>query len=98
MHVVLEKVRKNKSRVQKPPSAKLLKMTSPTSAQMTDDGLSDQPETTNSWKERFHMPKQLKQISKKKGKGMDGVNDIDDDDDNPLLDSIKVFLLLLLFQ
>ena len=90
MRVVLEKVRKNKSRVQKPPSAKLLKMTSPTSAQMTDNGLSDQPETTNSWKERFQMPKQLKQIFKKKGEqgeegGGEGINDINDDDDEPLL-------------
>ena len=91
MRVVLEKVRKNKSRVQKPPSAKLLKMTSPTSAQMTDDGLSDQPEKTNSWKERFQVPKQLKQIFKKKGEqgeeegGGEGVNDINDDDDEPLL-------------
>ena len=75
MRVVLEKVRKNKSRVQKPPSAKF-------------------PETTSgpsSWKERFHMPKQLKQIFKKKGEqgeggGGEGADDInDDDDDEPLL-------------
>lgn len=93
MRVVLEKVRKNKSRIQKPPSAKCLKMTSPTSAQMTDDGLSDQPETTSgpsSWKERFHMPKQLKQIFKKKGEqgggeGVDGIHDINGDGDEPLL-------------
>jgi hypothetical protein len=37
MRVVLEKVRKNKSRVQKPPSAKLLKMVPPTAVTDDDD-------------------------------------------------------------
>ena len=63
MRVVLEKVRKNKSRVQKPPE--------------TTSGPS-------SWKERFHVPKQLKQIFKKKGDQGEGegesADDIDDDD------------------
>ena len=89
MRVVLEKVRKNKPRVQKPPSAKLLKMTSPTST--TDGRLLDQPSSgPSSWKDRLHMPKQLKQlfVPKKKGdqgEGVDSANDIDDDDDEPLL-------------
>ena len=92
--MVLEKVRKNKPRVQKPPSAKLLKMTSPTS--MTDGGSSDQPSSgPSSWKDRFHVPKQLKQLllpsSKKKAgekrEGRESANEnVDgDDDDEPLL-------------
>ena len=94
MRVVLEKIRKNKPRVQKPPSAKMLKMASPTSTMNSRS--SDQPQTSNSWKERLHVPKQLKQLftpAKKKEQqlegGGDGANDIssndDDDDDVPML-------------
>ena len=86
MHKVLEKVRKNKPRVQKPPSAKDIKMTSLTCP--TDSELSDHPQAPTSarpgsWKDRFHVPKFLVPTKKKRG-GERGV-DVDDDDDEPLL-------------
>ena len=72
MRVVLEKVRKNKPRVQ----------------------ISDQPlfSGPSSWKDRFRVPKQLKQFfsPKKKESGEDVGTPIkkgvEDDDDEPLLD------------
>ena len=84
MRTVLEKVCKNKPRVQKPPSAKDFKMTSPTCP--TDSELSDHPQAPTSarpglWKDRIHMPKFLVPTKKKKG----GERGVDDDDDEPLL-------------
>ena len=83
MRVVLEKVRKNKPRVQKTPS-KLLKP-------MSTMHRSVEPQMASSWKDRLHMPK-LKQLlsgsKKKEGESVGGVQDCADamDDDEPLLD------------
>ena len=73
MRVVLEKVRKNKPRVQK-------------HSQPLISG-------PGSWKDRFHIPKQIKQIfgpkKREEGEGMDVAkkDSVDvSDDDEPLLD------------
>ena len=103
MKVVLEKARKNKPRVQKMPShisSKLFNIKPPTSMKPIDvgkrDGSQEEPPTDrpSSWKERLHMPKQVKQLfapSRKRKDSPGGeeserlIKDSDSDDDEPLL-------------